>query len=706
MNQEFAENIKNHIREYLPVDYQDAKITLEKVTKGNDRILTGLIIRKDDETAVPSIYLEHYEEQFGKGRPMDDIMKEIAQIKMENSLELPIDVKGLQDYETARPLLAIRLCDPEKNQEYLKDKPHTACGELAATYRIQIMEDSSGTASAVVTNDMLNLWGITPEQLHHDTVSAENARNPVCLYTMDDVMSEIMLSVKPENLFEQTEPLESEMIPMYILTNQNKVNGAGVLARDGVLDKIGELLGSDFYVLPSSTHEVILVPDNGNMQTKELEDMVKEVNAIEAVRYMAGNNDVMSNSTKVLHRSLSAKNLAFLNFARNRKKTALTILSLGVCGILLMASSAYFNSIDPLAMARRSFPYGEIRLELGDYGPQAHNSEQYSELQKSNLLTEDFRESILDIDGVEEIKEYQGTVLNVRMPTGDIEPIVSDAYTPSSQKLLEEYLIDGTADLQELINNNGIIINTSPRLPEAFGWDAAIGDELLIEVGGQTLEVKVMGIVDTNIPYGGYDTLFIPLEMLSKIVPIENLNYQFIVDTDDSKWAAAKDEIQKIIPPTSSLYVSTLNDWVEAYNEKLLNYRMPVYIFVMFIGVFGIINLLNTLITNILTRKRELGVLQAVGLSSKQLSKMLLIEGLFYTLGVLLLSISCGTLIGYLLCTVFSAMSIFGKVSYHFPTVEMFSYFILMLAVQMLFSYLAIRQIKKQSLVDQIRELS
>ena len=109
---------------------------------------------------------------------------------------------------------------------------------------------------------------------------------------------------------------------------------------------------------------------------------------------------------------------------------------------------------------------------------------------------------------------------------------------------------------------------------------------------------------------------------------------------------------------------------------------------------------------NILTRKRELGVLQAVGLSSKQLSKMLLIEGLFYTLGVLLLSISCGTLIGNLLCTVFSAMSIFGKVSYHFPTVEMFSYFILMLAVQMLFSYLAIRQIKKQSLVDQIRELS
>lgn len=279
MNQEFAENIKNHIREYLPVDYQDAKITLEKITKGNDRTLTGLIIRKDDEKVAPSIYLEHYEEQFDKGRPMDDIMKEIAQIKMDNSLELPIDVKELQDYETVRPLLAIRLCDPEKNQEYLKDKPHTACGELAAIYRIQIMEDSNGTASAVVTNDMLNLWGITQEQLHHDTVATENARNPVCFYTMDDVMSEMMLSAKPTNLFNRPEPVETGAVPMYVLTSQSKMDGAGVLARDGVLEKIGELIGSNFYVLPSSIHEVLIVPDNGNMQTKKLEDMVKEVNA-------------------------------------------------------------------------------------------------------------------------------------------------------------------------------------------------------------------------------------------------------------------------------------------------------------------------------------------------------------------------------------------------------------------------------------------
>lgn len=223
------------------------------------------------------------------------------------------------------------------------------------------------------------------------------------------------------------------------------------------------------------------------------------VTPIEAVRYAVDPNDVAFSQTKSLHRSLSAKNLAFLNFARNKKKTALTVLSLGVCGVLLMASSAYFNSIDPLAMARRSFPYGEIRLELGDYGPQSHDSEQYLELQKLGLLTEDFMESIRGIDGVEDVKAYQGTVLDVHIPTGDCEPVVSEGFTSDSGKMLEQYLVDGTADLQELLHNNGILIENGPHWEETFGWDVSVGDELQIEVDGQTRKVKVMGIVDADI---------------------------------------------------------------------------------------------------------------------------------------------------------------------------------------------------------------
>ena len=179
--------------------------------------------------------------------------------------------------------------------------------------------------------------------------------------------------------------------------------------------------------------------------------IASRVTPMEAIHYTENNEKIAFDYARKSKQPLTTNNLAFLNFLRNKKKTVLTILSLGVCGVLLMASSAYFNSIDPEEMARRSFPYGEIRLELGDYGPQSHNSEQYVELQKSNLLTDDFITSIKNIHGVQGVKAYQGTVLNVHVPTGDVEPIVSEVYSTNNQKIVEKYLIEGTADLSELI---------------------------------------------------------------------------------------------------------------------------------------------------------------------------------------------------------------------------------------------------------------
>lgn len=279
MNTEIAEYIKTHIREYLPPEYQAATIKLEEVTKGNDRRFTGLMIQRDDETAVPAIYLEPYAEQLAQGRPMEGVLQEIAKVRSEIIIDVSSDSLNLNDYEQAKSHLTIHLCDPDTNREYLKDKPFTPCGELAAVYRLHVMENSEGVASAVVTDRILDLWGITKEQLHLDAVAAETERNPARFYNLEDVMNEIMFSVEPENLLTHTEPLEAGDMQTYMLTNASKVNGAGVLALDGVPEKIGELVGGNFYVLPSSIHEVLIVPEHGDIQLNELENMVKEVNA-------------------------------------------------------------------------------------------------------------------------------------------------------------------------------------------------------------------------------------------------------------------------------------------------------------------------------------------------------------------------------------------------------------------------------------------
>lgn len=431
------------------------------------------------------------------------------------------------------------------------------------------------------------------------------------------------------------------------------------------------------------------------------------VTPIEALRYSAGNIEITAKSTPKSNRSLSVRRLSLINFSRNKKKTVLTIASLGVCGILLMASSAYFNSISPVNMARETFPYGQVRIELGDYGSQSHNSKQFFELQKNNPLSTNFIQQVTKVDGVKDVRVYMGTVLNVTTPTGYEEPLLADAFIKEKQAFLEKYLIEGTADLQELIQNNGIIIKQMKQWIELLGWEVSIGDTVTIQAGsGERLEATVMGIVDENIPYGGYELMFMPLEMLTALTPVENMNYQLLIDTEESRWEQIREDVRKLLPTNARVYVTTLNDWVETYQDLLTNYRTPVYIFVLLMGVFGALNLLNTLITNVLARKRELGVLQAVGMSNRQLSRMLMTEGLLYTLGIFILSITLGTLAGFLLCKVFSAMSVFGEVSYQFPTWEMVCFFALMLIIQIAFSFVSIKQLRSQPLVEQIRELA
>ena len=275
MDQNAVEYIRNHIKEFLPPEYQDADVIVEPVLKNNDRVLTGLTIFKEGSNMAPTVYLEPYWEEIKRGRLLSSVLEEIAQIQLGENNRGTFDLSMLKDYEKVKPKLFIRMCDPEKNTEYLKDKPYTACGELAASYRIQVLEEKEMNGSAAITNEVLRSWGITKEQLHQDAVQAERERKPACLYRMDD----ILFSEQAENLLEEGAPLQAGELPIFVLTNRDKSEGAGVMVQDGVLKKVGELLGADYYVLPSSIHEVLVLPDNGEMDVKELESMVREVNA-------------------------------------------------------------------------------------------------------------------------------------------------------------------------------------------------------------------------------------------------------------------------------------------------------------------------------------------------------------------------------------------------------------------------------------------
>ena len=130
----------------------------------------------------------------------------------------------------------------------------------------------------------------------------------------------------------------------------------------------------------------------------------------------------------------------------------------------------------------------------------------------------------------------------------------------------------------------------------------------------------------------------------------------------------------------------------------------PVYLLLALIAVISFINLINTMITSIVTRKKELGILQAIGLSDRQLVKMLSGEGLVFTTGTLIISLTLGNLSGYLLF-LWAKKSHFMSISrYHYPLWESISLVLILLGGQLLISRLISRKMEKESLIDRIRD--
>ena len=107
LNQNFVEYVKSHIKEYLPMEYQNAVVSINEVTKSNDRLLTGLTILSPGERSAPTIYLEALAKQVEQGLPLDAAMKQIAQIQVENHNRVPLDISVLENYEAIRPMLAV-----------------------------------------------------------------------------------------------------------------------------------------------------------------------------------------------------------------------------------------------------------------------------------------------------------------------------------------------------------------------------------------------------------------------------------------------------------------------------------------------------------------------------------------------------------------------------------------------------------------------
>lgn len=286
--EEFKQEVKDNIKDYLPLSYQNAEVSINEVIKNNDTHLSGLTIRTEDVGIAPTLYLEDFYNQVENGdHSMDAVMERIAETydnAMNNDIGLDAKelVSNITDYEATKDKIIPRVVNRESNEERLKGMPHTDVGnDLAVTYHVDLGNDESGQMSVAVSNQMMESYGVSVGELH-DQACQNMQASPAKFETIVETLANLMIPGYDEMSFEEKAAArESFDMPdpgMYVLTNESKVFGAAEMLDPNTMDMITEKVG-EFYILPSSVHEVLIVPKREDMNLSDLEAMVQEVNA-------------------------------------------------------------------------------------------------------------------------------------------------------------------------------------------------------------------------------------------------------------------------------------------------------------------------------------------------------------------------------------------------------------------------------------------
>lgn len=270
----FAKAVVEKIREYLPESFANASVELQTVVKNNDLKLTGLTIRCADSNISPTIYLEQFFEKYQAGEDMNEVLETIADLRLRNELRETFDVGQITDFDRVREKIVPRLIGKEWNRELLAIRPHKIIADLAVTYHIMMGHDFSGIASAPITNALMESWGVDVDTLHDMAIQNMQKLLPSTFQTMSSVLAS-MMGADAEELLSAMPPADEAM---FILSNEQKVNGAAALLDKEIMKTVIERIGKEFFVLPSSIHECIIVPATADMDVSTLVSMVRDVN--------------------------------------------------------------------------------------------------------------------------------------------------------------------------------------------------------------------------------------------------------------------------------------------------------------------------------------------------------------------------------------------------------------------------------------------
>lgn len=282
----FKTLVRDEVAKRTGEQYQ---VRVNDVMKNNGVVLSGITMLQDDSNISPTIYLNHYYEAYESGETtLGCIIKDVLDTYERNKVNRSVDMRFFMNYERIKDRIIFKLVHAGKNEEMLRDVPHIKYLDLAIVFQCLVSEEMFGNATIMIHNAHLKIWETTVEELYRMALLNTPQLQRYDIKSMRDVLCEMMLleELEGEQLIDREKYLKElpDSVPMYVLSNRTRVQGASCILYPDILKDFAAAIRSDFFVLPSSIHEVILLPAQGEEDIEALKDMVREVNESQVER--------------------------------------------------------------------------------------------------------------------------------------------------------------------------------------------------------------------------------------------------------------------------------------------------------------------------------------------------------------------------------------------------------------------------------------
>ncbi len=434
---------------------------------------------------------------------------------------------------------------------------------------------------------------------------------------------------------------------------------------------------------------------------------------IEGARYLAYSGNAKSSSK--LHRKLSPNNLAKINIQRTRQKAILTLVMLGVSGALLLGASTVAGSIDPEKQATfKYYPAGSILLQVKNHVGSSFDkeSEPYGssklQLEENPLESQTLRHNLENTAGIESVTAFNSVQMSITFPggSGSLTSIMNVFPTLNREQLAEKQAVlsSGTADYDVMTEKYGIL--ASEKI-------ANVGDTLQLEgrsPDGSTFNVDAV-VVGTYNPTDlmerspvvpGSPYFMMTYDMAKNLTGIPEQTGILAITVTPNHFDEVLSAVQEIAEQNGKISVNTIEQTIKNIEYRYSSSIKALYMAAAILFTFGGISLMNMLMVDFQNRKREFGLLEAVGATQKQLKAMLSREIGIYLGGSLTVSLVLGTIISIIACQRLETVN--HCITLNLPWLFLIALIAAMVVIYMIFTAYAKAELRKTGILSAIRE--